>query len=121
MNLQQLNDNVKSLQDFIGTSFVVLVKTGDSWFFTKQINGYRYWYSKRGGKKQAATSETIVGERIPMIVWLLQHSKHFWLWKLSTWWRVPFSDDTKIIRKPEFGVGGPSMLLSVTDYVSRYI
>lgn len=119
MNFQQLNGNGKSLQDFIGTSFVALVIISGSWFFLEQINGYRYWHSKRRRKEQAVKSKTSLGERIAMIVWLLHYSKHFWLWKLGAWWHIPFNDDTKIIRDPEFGVGGTSMLQSVTDYVSK--
>lgn len=115
INLQQLNGNGKSLQDFIGTSLVALVITGGLWFSIEQVNHYQYWHSNHDGKVQAAKPSYSMGERIAMVVWLLRHRKHGWMWRSGAWWRIPFNNDAKMIQDPQV-----DMLLSVTDYVSKY-
>jgi hypothetical protein len=118
MNLQQLNGSGKSLQAFIGTSFVALVITGGTWFFIEQLNGYRYWHSKRYERAQTVKSKFSVGERIAMIAWLFGNNELSWMWKSGAWWRIPINNGTTYIQDPDFR--GAYLLLSATDYVSKY-
>ncbi len=118
MNLQQLNGNGKSLQAFIGTSFVALVITGGTRFFVEQVNGYRYWHSKRDEKERAVKTGFSAGERTAMIAWLLRNNELYWMSRSGAWWRIPFNNGTTVIEDPEFR--GTCKLLSTTDYVSKY-
>ena len=83
MNLQQLNQNGRTLKDFIVTAVVALLVTGALWWFIEEANRFRSW--QKGDVKPAEYCLTL---RILLILWLVKNGHIAWMLKTGAARRI---------------------------------